>query len=145
MPAGLKDEELEAEIELEADQYIPYALEEVNLGFEVLRPTEGNAEIVDVSLAASRRENIDLRAATAAATGLTPKIMHIEAYAVENALSLLLDQLPNEGRDKIVALVDIGATMTCRSAMSNRKLIYTREQPFGGRQLTEAIMRHYGL
>jgi type IV pilus assembly protein PilM len=82
MPAGLKDEELEAEIELEADQYIPYALEEVNLDFEVLGPTEGNTEIVDVLLAASRRENIDLRAATAEATGLTPKIMDIEAYAV---------------------------------------------------------------
>jgi type IV pilus assembly protein PilM len=145
MPAGLKDEELEAEIELEADQYIPYALEEVNLDFEVLWPTEGNAEIVDVLLAASRRENIDLRAATAEATGLTPKIMDIEAYAVGNAFSLLLDQVPNEGRDKVVALVDIGATMPCRSAMSNRKLIYMREQPFGCRQLTEAIMQHYGL
>ncbi len=145
MPAGLKDADMEAQIALEADQYIPYALEEVNLDFEVLGATEGNKDTVDVLLAASRRENIDLRVAAAEAAGLTPTVMDIEAYAVENAFSLLLDQVPNEGRDKTVALVDIGATMTCLNVMSNRKLIYTREQPFGGRQLTEEIMQRYGL
>ncbi|MGH8503029.1 MAG: pilus assembly protein PilM [Gammaproteobacteria bacterium] len=145
MPAGLTDEDMETQIQLEADQYIPFALEEVNLDFEVLGPTEGNADSVDVLLAASRKENIELRVAAAEAAGLTPKVMDIEAYAVENAFSLLLDQVPNEGRDKTVALVDIGATMTCLSVMSNRKLIYTREQPFGGRQLTEEIMQRYGL
>jgi type IV pilus assembly protein PilM len=145
MPTGLKDAEMEAQIALEADQYIPYALEEVNLDFEVLGPTEGNADTVDVLLAASRRENIDLRVAAAEAAGLAPKVMDVEAYAVENAFSLLLDQVPNEGRDKTAALVDIGATMTCLNVMSDRKLIYTREQPFGGRQLTEEIMQRYGL
>jgi len=145
MPAGLKDEEMEAQIELEADQYIPHALEEVNLDFEVLGPTEGNVDTVDVLLAASRRENIELRVAAAEAAGLTPKIMDVEGYAVETAFSLLLDQAPNEGRDNIVALVDTSATMTCLNVMDNRKLIYTREQPFGGRQLTEEIMQRYDL
>ncbi len=145
MPAGLKDEEMEAQIELEADQYIPYALEEVNLDFEVLGPTEGNADTVDVLLAASRRENIDLRVAAAESAGLTTKVMDIEAYAVENAFSLLVNQVPNEGHVKTVALADIGATMTSLNVISNRKLIYTREQPFGGRQLTDEIMQRYGL
>lgn len=145
MPAGLKDDEMEAQIQLEADQYIPYALEEVNLDFEVLGPTAGSSDTVDVLLAASRRENIELRVAAAESAGLMPKVMDVEAYAVENAFSLLLDQVPNEGRDKTVALIDIGATMTCLNVMDNRKLIYTREQPFGGRQLTEEIMQRYGM
>jgi type IV pilus assembly protein PilM len=145
MPAGLTDNDMEAQLQVEADQYIPFALEEVNLDFEVLGPTDNNADTVDVLIAASRKENIELRVAAAEAAGLTPKVMDIEAYAVENAFSLLLDQVPNEGRDKSAALVDIGATMTCLSVMHNRKLIYTREQPFGGRQLTEEIMHRYGL
>jgi len=145
MPAGLTDDDMESQLQIEADQYIPFALEEVNLDFEVLGPTENNADTVDVLLAASRKENIELRVAAAEAAGLTPKVMDVEAYAVENAFSLLLDQVPNEGRDKSVALIDIGATMTCLSVMHNRKLIYTREQPFGGRQLTEEIMHRYGL
>lgn len=145
MPAGLKDEEMEAQIQLEADQYIPYALEEVNLDFEVLHPTQGNSEMVDVLLAASRRENIELRVAAAEVAGLTPRIMDIESDAVAHAFSLLIDQVPSEGRDKTVALVDIGATMTSLNVMSNGNLIYTREQPFGGHQLTEQIMQRYGL
>lgn len=145
MPAGLKADEMEAQIQLEADQYIPYALDEVNLDFEVLGPTDGSADTVDVLLAASRRENIELRVAAAEHAGLTAKVMDVEAYAVENTFALLLDQGHSDERNKIVALVDIGASMTCLSVMSNRKLIYTREQPFGGRQLTEEIMQHYGL
>lgn len=145
MPAGLTDDEMEAQIQLEADQYIPYALDEVNLDFEVLGPTVGNADTVDVLLAASRRENIELRVAAAESAGLTPKIMDVEAYAVESVFTLLLDQVPDEGRGKTVALIDIGATMTCLNVMDSRKLIYTREQPFGGRQLTDEIMQRYGL
>ncbi len=75
MPVGLKDEEMAAQIQLEADRYIPYALDEINLDFEVLGSTEGSADTVDVLLAASRRENVELCMPAAEHAGLIAKIM----------------------------------------------------------------------
>jgi type IV pilus assembly protein PilM len=143
MPASLKEDELVGQIQLEADQYIPYALEEVNLDFNVLGPTEGNPDTVDVLLAASRSENVEMRVAAAELAGLNPKIMDVEAYAVENSFIRLPGQLSDD--KKTIAVIDIGATMTSLNVISDGRMIYTREQPFGGKQLTEEIMRRYGL
>jgi type IV pilus assembly protein PilM len=145
MPISLSEDEMEGQIQLEADQYIPYPLEEVNLDFQILGQTENNPETVDVLLAACRRENVDDRVAAVELAGLTPKIVDIEAYTIESVFSSMASQMPDEGMDKIIAIVDIGATMTSLSVISNHKLIYTREQNFGGKQLTEEIMRRYGL
>jgi len=146
MPTGLSDSELEAQIEMEADQYIPYPLEEINLDFEVIGATENNPETVDVLLAASRSENIELRSAALALGGLTPKIVDVEAYTIENSSKMINHQMADDsGDDKIIAVIDIGATMTSLNVVENNHLIYTREQSFGGKQLTEEIMRRYGL
>jgi type IV pilus assembly protein PilM len=120
-------------------------MEEVNLDFDVLGPTEGAPESIDVLLAASRSENVEMRTAAAEFAGLTTKVMDVEAYAVENAFLLLADQLPEEVRDKTIGVIDIGATMTSLSIITDKRLVYTREQPFGGKQLTEGIMNQYGL
>lgn len=145
MSANLKNDEMASQIELEADQYIPYPLEEVNLDFEVIGPSEKNPEQVDVLLAASRSENVDTRVAALEIGGLIAKIVDVEAYALENAFGLLAEQLPDSGRDQTIAVVDIGATMTTLNVLHDCKIIYTREQVFGGKQLTEEIMRRYGL
>lgn len=145
MSASLKDDEMESQIELEADQYIPYPLEEVNLDFEVLGPSEKNPETVDVLLAASRSENVDMRIAALEIGGLSAKIVDVEAYALENAFAYVAEQLAGAGSDQTIAVVDIGATMTTLNVLHNLKIIYTREQVFGGKQLTEEIMRRYGL
>lgn len=145
MPANLSDDEMESQIQLEADQYIPYPLEEVNMDFEVLGPSEKNPNMVDVLLAASRSENVDMRVAALELAGLTAKIVDVEAYALENAFSLLAAQFPGEGYDRTIAVADVGATMTTLNVLHNRKIIYTREQVFGGKQLTEEIQRRYGL
>ena len=145
MPASLNEDEMEGQIQLEADQYIPYPLEEVNLDFQVLGESEDNPETVDVLLAACRSENVDDRIAAVELAGLTPKIVDIEAYTIETMFQTLAPHLPDEGMDQTVAIVDIGATMTSLSIIHNHHLIYTREQNFGGKQLTEEIMRRYGL
>ncbi len=151
MPAGLDENELEVQIEMEADQYIPYPLEEINLDFEVLGPTEDNPETVDILLAASRSENIELRSAALSLGGLTPKIVDVEAYTIENSSKLINTQVINDQADNAsaetttIAIIDIGATMTSLNVVENNRLIYTREQSFGGKQLTEEIMRRYGL
>ena len=145
MPAHLSESELEQQIQLEADQYIPYPLEEINLDFEVIGPTANNPDSVDVLLAASRSENIETRTDALDIGGLKAKIVDVEAYTVENVAPLLTRQMEDSGEEKIVAVIDIGATMTSLNVISNDNLIYTREQNFGGKQLTEEIMRRYGL
>jgi len=145
MPASLSDDEMADQIYLEADQYIPYSLEEVNLDFEVVGETEEADGMADVLLAASRSENVDVRAAALEIAGLTAKIVDVEAFAMEGAFSLLAPQLPDNGVGLTVAVIDIGASMTTLSISHDFKVIYTREQVFGGKQLTEEIQRRYGL
>ena len=145
MPASLSEEELESQIELEADQYIPYSLEEVNLDFEILGPSDDNPDTVDVLLAASRSENVDSRVAAVELGGLIAKVVDIEAYTLENAFGLISSQVPGGTDGKTIAVIDIGATMTTLSVLNDEKIIYTRDQVFGGKQLTEEIQRRYGL
>ncbi|HCJ27785.1 MAG TPA: pilus assembly protein PilM [Pseudomonas sp.] len=145
MDAGLNDDELENQLKIEADQYIPYPLEEVAIDFEVQGPSARSAGRVEVLLAACRKENVEIREAALALAGLTAKVVDVEAYALERSYGLLGPQL-GAGHDELtVALVDIGATMTTLSVLHNGRTIYTREQLFGGRQLTEEIQRRYGL
>lgn len=145
MPAALNDEEMASQIELEADQYIPYPLEEVALDFEVLGTSQENPNMVDVLLAACRSENVDARVAAVELGGLDAKIVDVEAYALENAVILISSQLPEHGFGKTIAIVDIGATMTTLNVLQDQRIVYTREQVFGGRQLTEEIQRRFGL
>lgn len=145
MPASLSESDMEGQIRLEADQYIPYPMEEVNLDFQVLGPSEKKPDTLDVLLAASRSENVDVRVAAVELGGLVPKIVDVEAFAMETAFGLLGPQLPDEGRGRIIAVADVGATMTTLNVLHDFKIIYTREQVFGGKQLTEEIQRRYGL
>lgn len=144
MPADLSEDDLEGQIQAEANQYIPYPLEEVSLDFEVLGPVKDNPDMVNVLVAASRTENVDLRGAALNLGGLIVRVVDVEAFAMENAFKLVVDQLP-QGRDGLVAVVDIGATMTTLNVLRNQRSIYTREQVFGGKQLTDEVMRRYGL
>ena len=145
MPASLSEDDMEVQIQLEADQYIPFPLEEVYLDFQILGPSEKNPESVDVLLAASRSENVDGRVAALEVAGLSPKVVDIEAYSMETAFSLIADQIAGGGEGKTIAVVDVGATMTTLNVLHDERIIYTREQVFGGRQLTEEIQRRYGL
>jgi type IV pilus assembly protein PilM len=146
MDAGLSDDEMENQLKVEADQYIPYPLEEVAIDFEVQGYSVRNPERVEVLLAACRKENVEVREAALALAGLSAKVIDVEAYALERAYGLLAAQL-GQGDDTslTVAVMDIGATMTTLSVLHNGRIIYTREQLFGGRQLTEEIQRRYGL
>ena len=144
MPAGLSEEDIEAQLILEADQYIPYPLDEVAMDFEALGPISGQDNHVHVLLAACRQETIESRVGALAIAGLTPVIMDIEVFARERAMTLLTSQLP-AGQHHAVGMVDIGASMTTLSVFAGDESIYTREHLFGGMQLTEDIMSRYGL
>ena len=144
MPADLDDDDMESQVELEAVNYIPYPIEEVNLDYEVLGMMPGNQEMVQVLLAASRSENVEMRASALELGGLTARIMDVEAFAIENAYALLAGSL-NIPHDGIVAMVDVGATMTTLNILRGGRSLYSREQVFGGKQLTDEVMRRYGL
>lgn len=143
MERDLNDTERETQIRLDAEQYIPYPLSEVNLDFEVLGPATTGDNMVRVLLAASRSENVDQSVEALSFGGLTTKVMDIESHAIERAFALMVDSLPNS--PEIVALVDIGNTQTTLHIAKDGEFIYSREQSFGGHALTEEIQARYGL
>lgn len=145
MDAGLSEDEMESQLKVEADQYIPYPLDEVAIDFEVQGTSVRNPERVNVLLAACRKENVEVREAALTLAGLTARVVDVEAYALERSFGLLASRLAVSGERLTVAVVDIGATMTTLSVLHNGRIIYTREQLFGGRQLTEEVQRRYGL
>ena len=143
MDATLTDSERDAQIRLDADQYIPYPLSEVNLDFEVIGPSVLSDDMVQVLLAASRSENVEQRVDAMTFGGMTTKVMDIESHAIERAFALMVDNLPNQ--PELVALVDIGHTQTTLYVARDGEFVYSREQLFGSGQLTEAIQSRYGL
>jgi type IV pilus assembly protein PilM len=145
VPAGQTDEQLEAQVETEANQYIPFALEEVNLDFQTLGPAPNSTEDVEVLIAASRKEKVEDRVAVAESVGLRATVMDIDSFASQNAFELMQGQLPDAGHDQTIAVVDVGASMMNINVLRNGQSVYMREQPFGGNQLTQEIMRHYNL
>lgn len=145
MPADMSEDEMEAQIQLQADQYVPYPLEEVSLDFQILGPSSDSPDNLDILLVASRAENVEVRLDACEGAGLTAKIMDVESFATENAFALISEELPEKGQGQTVAVMDVGATMTTLTVLEDHKIIYTREQIFGGRQLTEEIMRRYGM
>lgn len=144
MNASLTDAEMENQITVEADQYIPYPLDEVAIDFERQRPSKKNEGMVEVLLAACKKENVDSRVEALEVGGFEAQYVDIEAYAMERAFKLLCEQmdLDNTG---IVAILDIGATMTTIYILKDGVSIYTREQVFGGARLSQSVQSHYGL
>ena len=132
MPRSLRERDLEAQVEMQADQYIPFPMDEVSYDFEVLGPSEKDPETNDVLLVATRTENVEQRQAAVNAAGLTAKIVDVEAFALENACRLMTHQMPDGGIDRTIAVVDFGASSTTFSVLRNLKVVYTRDFAFGG-------------
>lgn len=145
LPGGMAEDQLEVQVESEANQYIPFALDEVSLDFDVIGPVPNAPEDVEVLIAATRKEKVEDRVAVAEAAGLKPMVMDIESYAARSALDRVIAQMPKGGQGQIVGLFQIGAQATHVSMLQDGQTIYEREQPFGGNQLTQDIVRAYGL
>ena len=145
VPSGQKEEDLELTVEAEANQYIPFALDEVNLDFQILGPAPNNPDEVEILIAASRKEKVEDRVAIAEAAGLRPRVMDVESYATQEAFRLIAPSLPANGRDQNIALVDIGAHVTHFYVLRNDQFLFSRDQAFGGNQLTYDIQRAFNL
>ena len=145
MAADLREEDMEVQVEAEANQYIPFPLDEVNIDFQVIGPASGSPDEVEVLIAAARKEKIEDRVVAAESAGLDVLVMDVESYATEAAYTLVAGQLPNSGREQTVMIVDIGASMMHINVLHDNKPVYAREQSFGGDQLTQEIQRRFGL
>ena len=145
LPAGLSESELEVQVEAEANQYIPFSLDEVSLDFCVIGPSATSAGDVEVLIAASRREKVQDRQGLAEAAGLKPMIMDVESYASRLAAARLIQALPNQGEETMVALFEVGAFTTSMQVIKGEEVLYDRDQAFGGAQLTQLIVRQYGF
>jgi type IV pilus assembly protein PilM len=145
VPAGQMENELELQVETEANQYIPFALDEVNLDFQVIGPAPNSPDDVEVLIAASRKEKIEDRVAAAESAGLKAMVVDIESFAIQTAFELIERALPDNGKDQNIAIVDVGTTMMNLNVLRNGQSIYMREQPFGGNTLTQEIQRAFGM
>ncbi|MDO8812373.1 MAG: pilus assembly protein PilM [Gallionella sp.] len=145
LPAGMREEDLEYQVESEANQYIPFALEEVNLDFQVIGPAPSDPEEIEVLLAASRKGNVEDRVAAAQGAGLRALVVDVEPYAAETAFEQIRAQLPDGAVDKCVALIDIGASVMNVNVLRNGQSVYSRDQQVGGDQLTQQVQGMFGL
>lgn len=146
LPGNQREEDMEVQVQGEANQYIPFSLDEVNLDFQVLGPApSGEEEEVEVLIAASRKEKIEDRVAAAEAAGLKTVVMDVESYASQTAFELICGGNSGISEADVTAIVDIGATVTRVSVVHNGQTVYTREQQIGGNALTQDIARQFDM
>ena len=145
LPGGLSEREMEVQVESEANQYIPFSLDEVALDFSVVGPSATSAGDVEVVIAASRKEKVEDRQGLAEAAGLVPVVMDVETYAARLAVSRIIGRLPGGGVDAVIALFEVGGLTSTLQVLRNDDLVYERDQVFGGAQLTQMLARQYGF
>lgn len=143
MDVSLTEDELESQIMIEADSLIPYPLNEVSLDFEKLEVNESDPSKVNVLLSAARTEGIEARVGAIDIGGFESKVVDVESYALSRSAQLCMNQLPDDAENKVVAIIDIGSSMTLLSVIEGGETIYTRDQVFGGEQYTRSIVSYY--
>ncbi len=144
LPANLADADIESQVQIEANQYIPYPLDEISLDFEVLGPSARNADMVDILLAASKNENVESRQDALESLGLKARVVDVESFAIANAFELIRER-DGIRSSETVGIFDVGSDLSSLLVLRNGRVVYTRDHPFGGNQLTEEIMRRYDM
>ena len=144
LPSNLAESDVESQIQIEANQYVPYPLDEVSLDFDVLGPSARNPDLIDILLAASKSENVESRQDALEAAGLVAKVVDVEAFAIANAFELIR-QRDHLSKNEAVGIFDIGRDLTTLLVLRGGRVIYNREHPFGGHQLLEETIRRYDM
>lgn len=144
LPSNLAEADIESQVQIEANQYIPYPLDEISLDFEVLGPSPRNADMVDILLAASKNENVESRQDALESLGLQAKVVDVESFAIANAFDLIRER-DGIRSTETVGIFDVGFDLSSLLILRNGRVVYTRDHPFGGNQLTEEIMRRYDM
>ncbi len=137
LPA-MSSEELAESIRWEAEQYVPFDINDVNLDYVVLEP---GGETMDVLLVAVKKDKIGDYTSVITQAGKTPALVDVDAFAVQNAYEVNYPVEPG----RVVALVNIGASVTNVNVLSGANTIFWRDISFGGNQYTDAIQKQLSL
>jgi type IV pilus assembly protein PilM len=129
-------EELEESIQWEAEQYIPFDVNDVNIDVQIIDPTGDEAGQMEVLLVAARKELVNEYVSLIHEAGLVPTVVDVDAFALENAFELNYD-VPTD----TVALVNVGASTVNINVLRKGMTAFTRDVGMGGRQVTEEIQR----
>ncbi|NRA20790.1 MAG: type IV pilus assembly protein PilM [Oceanospirillaceae bacterium] len=140
---AFSEAELEDQIKIEADQFIPYPLDEVAIDFEVQGPHSTNPELNRILLVACRNNDVIQREASVNSAGLNCRVVDVDTFAIERLLSYLNRESVES--DELVASVDIGASTMTINVMHQGAIIYNREQGFGSNELTNSIHIQCGM
>jgi type IV pilus assembly protein PilM len=139
----MPDEELEGQVKLAAEQYIPFDINEVNLDFHVLPVSQTPDEQGEMSviLVAAKKDKINELTELVKAAGLTPMVMDVDAFAIENMYGI---NYPDDAENP-VTLVNIGASVMNVNIVQGGVSLFTRDIPIGGNRYTEAVQREMGV
>lgn len=137
----MSEEELSESIRWEAEQYIPFAIDDVNLDFQILGKSPDKQGQMDVLLVAVKKEKITDYLTTVTEAGLNPLIVDVDAFAVENMHEINYEF----ERNRVVALINLGASVMNINILKDGVSIFTRDSAIGGNQYTEAIQKELGL
>lgn len=137
----MTEDELEESIQWEAERYIPFDINDVNIDFQIIGPTEGNEELMDVVLVAAKKDIINDYLSVIVEAGFNPVIVDIDSFAIEN----MFEANYPVTRDEVTALANIGASVTNINILKRGVSFFTRDIFTGGNSITEEIQRQLNV
>jgi len=140
MPA-MAEADLAEQIQWEAEQYIPFDINDVRLDYVVLSEGEPGRENMDVLLVAVKRDKVNDYVSVISQTGKVPSLVDVDVFAIQNCYEINYDLDPM----RVVALVNMGAGVTNINILARGATVFWRDIGFGGNQFTEALQREFNL
>jgi type IV pilus assembly protein PilM len=137
----MSEVELEESIHWEAEQYIPFDIDDVNLDFQIIEGGSTEEGKMDVLLVAAKKDKIDDYTDLLIQAGLQPVVVDLDAFALQNSWEINYDVVPGQN----VALVNIGAGFTNIAVLRNGMTSFTRDITIGGNHYTDAIQKEFGV
>lgn len=140
LPA-MTSEELEEQIQWEAEQYIPFDINDVNIDFQILNQDEHDPSRMSVLLVASKKDIVNDYIAVFNETGLRLAVVDVDSFTVQNAFEINYDTFPEE----VIALVNIGANIMNLNIVKGGASLFTRDVQLGGSIYTDEIQKQFGV
>lgn len=134
------EKELAETIDVEAEQYIPFDISEVNVDFEILGKSQGSQDQMDVVLVAAKKDAINAHIDLLVEAGLVPTVIDVDVFAIQNAFATNYPDVTGT-----VALIDIGANKLNINVLRDNESLFTRDAPMGGARVTEEIQDRFNV
>ena len=150
--AGLDDDELESAVQSEVDQFVPYALDEVNIDFHRLGRSQRAApeagageEDEDVQVVVCRKEVVNDYATVLGEANLEPLVVDVDSFILSRIYSLVCGEPADQDEKRLRALFDFGYSNSRLIVFDDNQVVYSRELPCGGQFLLDSIQSRYDM